>query len=234
MTSGNRLLNGLVALFTFGSILVIMLVWLRASQNTILGLYSMSMTGFLIFMYVATAGYKPEIDTGFRPEITVVIPAKNEEEVIESVVRTVFNSDYPTSKMRVIVVDDGSTDRTWEGMQRAKKESEFSDRLKLVRHERNYGKRGCNQASRPTLQRHQSHGRIRPRRGHKQRRGNPPETTTLLVRRDVPTFERNGVPFWMRQLLFRHARRIPNKGDSPNNSRMGEGRTYHNRSNCAG
>ena len=141
MTSGNRLLNGLVALFTFGSILVIMLVWLRASQNTILGLYSMSMTGFLIFMYAATAGYKPEIDTGFRPEITVVIPAKNEEEVIESVVRTVFNSDYPTSKMRVIVVDDGSTDRTWEGIQRARKESEFSDRLKLVRHERNYGKR---------------------------------------------------------------------------------------------
>jgi hyaluronan synthase len=141
MTRRNRLLNGLVTLLTFGSILVIMLVWLRASQNTILGLYSVSMTGFLIFMYAATAGYKPETDTGFRPEITVIIPAKNEEEVIESVVRTVFNSDYPTSKMRVIVVDDGSTDRTWEGMQRAKKESEFSDRLKLVRHERNYGKR---------------------------------------------------------------------------------------------
>src|SRR3989475_11380517 len=141
MTSGNKLLNGLVALLTYGSILVIMLVWLRSSQDTILGLYSVSMTGFLIFMYVATARYKPETDTGFRPEITVIIPAKNEEEVIESVVRTVFNSDYPTSKMRVIVVDDGSTDRTWEGMQRAKKESEFSDRLKLVRHERNYGKR---------------------------------------------------------------------------------------------
>ncbi len=141
MTSGNKLLNGLVALLTYGSILVIMLVWLRSSQDTILGPYSASMTGFLIFMYVATAGYKPETDTGFRPEITVIIPAKNEEEVIESVVRTVFNSDYPASKMRVIVVDDGSTDHTWEGMQRAKKESEFSDRLKLVRHERNYGKR---------------------------------------------------------------------------------------------
>src|SRR5207249_1857656 len=147
MTSENRLLNGLVALFTFGSILVIMLVWLRASQNTILGLYSMSMTGFLIFMYVATTGYKPETDTGFRPEITVIIPAKNEEEVIESVIRTALNSDYPTSKMRVIVVDDGSTDLTWEGMQRAKKEPEFSDRLKLVRHERNYGKRVADRKS---------------------------------------------------------------------------------------
>src|SRR5438093_3125168 len=129
MTSGNRLLNGLVALFTFGSILVIMLVWLKASQNTILGLYSVSMTGFLIFMYAATTGYKPEIDTGFRPEITVIIPAKNEEEVIESVVRTVFNSDYPTSKMRVIVVDDGSTDRTWEGCKGQRKSRNFRNAL---------------------------------------------------------------------------------------------------------
>jgi hyaluronan synthase len=141
MSSGNRLLNGLVALLTFGSIIVIMLVWLRASQNTILGLYSVLMTGFLIFMYAATAGYKPKPDTGFRPEITVVIPAKNEGEVIESVVRTVFNSDYPPSKMQVIMVDDGSTDNTWEGMQRAKNDSEFSDHLELIRHERNYGKR---------------------------------------------------------------------------------------------
>jgi hyaluronan synthase len=141
MNNGNRLLNRLVALLTFGSIVVIMLVWLRASQNTILGVYSVLMTGFLIFMYAATAGYKPKTDTGFRPEITIVIPAKNEEEVIESVVRTVFNSDYPASKMHVVVVDDGSTDHTWEGMLRAKRDSEFSDRLELIRHERNYGKR---------------------------------------------------------------------------------------------
>lgn len=99
------------------------------------------MTGFLIFMYVATAGYKPKTDSGFRPDITVVIPAKNEEKVIESVVRTIFSSDYPQSKMKVIVVDDGSTDRTWEGMQRANNDIELSHRLELIRHERNYGKR---------------------------------------------------------------------------------------------
>jgi hyaluronan synthase len=141
MSSKNGPLEWLVSLLTFGSIFVIMFVWLRGSQITILGLYSISMTGFLIFMYVATAGYKPENDVGFRPEITVVIPAKNEEEVIESVVRTVFSSDYPPSKMRVIVVDDGSTDRTWEGMQRAKNDFQFSDRLVLIKHEGNYGKR---------------------------------------------------------------------------------------------
>ena len=134
-------LSWLVALLTFGSIFVIMLVWLRASQNTILALYSVSMTGFLLFMYLGTSGYEPETDAGFRPEITVIIPAKNEEEVIESVVRTVFNSDYPAIKMQVIVVDDGSTDHTWEGMQRAKRDRGISGRLELIRHERNYGKR---------------------------------------------------------------------------------------------
>ena len=143
MSSRNRVASWLVALLTFGSVFVIMFVWLSVSRNTILGLYSISTTGFLIFLYIATAGYKPETDAGFRPDITVVIPAKNEEQVIESVIRTVFNSDYPSSKMQVIVVDDGSTDRTWEGMQRAKRDLALSDRLDLVRHERNHGKRAA-------------------------------------------------------------------------------------------
>ena len=55
--------------------------------------------------------------------------------------RTVFNSDYPVVKMRVELVDDGSTDNTWECMQRAKADPLLSDRLELVRHERNYVKR---------------------------------------------------------------------------------------------
>src|SRR5438094_10276350 len=111
MTSGNRLLNGLVALLTFGSIFVIMLVWVSVSRNTILGLYSVSITGFLIFMYAGTAGYEPEADSGLRPEITVVIPAKNEGEIIESVVRTIFNSEYPGVKMREVSVEEGRIDK---------------------------------------------------------------------------------------------------------------------------
>ena len=130
-----------VTLFTVGSILAILVVWLRVAQGTFLWIYSISITVFLIFMYLATNGYKPQNDAGLRPRITVVIPAKNEEEVIESVVRTVFGSDYPLSKMEVIVVDDGSTDRTWQRVQRVASNLEFSERLILIRHDRNYGKR---------------------------------------------------------------------------------------------
>lgn len=139
--SGHNIRDKLVTLLTVGSILGILVIWLRVAQGSILWVYSISITFFLVFMYLATHGYKPQDDAGLRPRLTVVIPAKNEEEVIESVVRTVFNSDYPTSKMEVIVVDDGSTDRTWDRLQRVANNTEFSERLILVRHEQNRGKR---------------------------------------------------------------------------------------------
>jgi len=130
-----------VTLITVGSILGILVIWLRVAQGTVLWIYSISITVFLIFMYLVTNGYKPQSDAGLRPRITVVIPAKNEEEVIESVVRTVFDSDYPLSKMEVIVVDDGSTDRTWQQIHRVASDFQFSERLILIKHDGNYGKR---------------------------------------------------------------------------------------------
>jgi biofilm PGA synthesis N-glycosyltransferase PgaC len=45
-----------------------------------------------------------------RPRISVIIPAHNEENVILRAVASVYESDYPYKE--VIVMDDGSTDRT--------------------------------------------------------------------------------------------------------------------------
>ena len=53
----------------------------------------------------------------FKPAVAVLIPAFNEEKVIERTVRAALDSDYP--RLRVIVVDDGSADRTLEVTQRA-------------------------------------------------------------------------------------------------------------------
>jgi cellulose synthase/poly-beta-1,6-N-acetylglucosamine synthase-like glycosyltransferase/spore germination protein YaaH/peptidoglycan/xylan/chitin deacetylase (PgdA/CDA1 family) len=49
---------------------------------------------------------------GFCPRVAVLIPAYNEESVIVRTVRSVLNSDY--KNLRIIVVDDGSRDRTAE------------------------------------------------------------------------------------------------------------------------
>jgi cellulose synthase/poly-beta-1,6-N-acetylglucosamine synthase-like glycosyltransferase len=46
----------------------------------------------------------------FTPPVTIVIPAWNEQDVIVNAVRSALQTDYPD--VHVIVVDDGSTDRT--------------------------------------------------------------------------------------------------------------------------
>jgi cellulose synthase/poly-beta-1,6-N-acetylglucosamine synthase-like glycosyltransferase len=49
---------------------------------------------------------------GFNPRVAVLIPAFNEETVIVRTVRSVLNSDY--SNLRIIVIDDGSSDHTFD------------------------------------------------------------------------------------------------------------------------
>lgn len=62
-----------------------------------------------------------------RPFITIIIPAYNEEKTIKDCVTTVLKSNYPKDKLEVIVVDDGSTDKTYE------KTKEIQDsRLKIL------------------------------------------------------------------------------------------------------
>jgi cellulose synthase/poly-beta-1,6-N-acetylglucosamine synthase-like glycosyltransferase/peptidoglycan/xylan/chitin deacetylase (PgdA/CDA1 family)/spore germination protein YaaH len=46
----------------------------------------------------------------FKPKVTIIIPAFNEEKVIANTVRSALASDYPN--LRTIVVDDGSKDAT--------------------------------------------------------------------------------------------------------------------------
>ena len=78
------------------------------------------MTGRLVFIGAA-AVYdrlhekifgKPAEVASYKPKVAVLIPAYNEEKVIERTVRSALNSNYPN--LRVIVIDDGSKDRTLE------------------------------------------------------------------------------------------------------------------------
>jgi len=83
------------------------------------------MTGRLIFIGAA-AVYdrvhekifgKPAEVASYKPRVAVLIPAYNEEKVVERTVRAALNSNYPN--LYVIVIDDGSKDRTLEVARRA-------------------------------------------------------------------------------------------------------------------
>lgn len=56
-------------------------------------------------------GHKPD-EPDFAPPVAVLVPAYNEETVIVRTVRSVLNSTY--KNLRVVVIDDGSSDRTAE------------------------------------------------------------------------------------------------------------------------
>ncbi len=72
------------------------------------------------------------------PEISVVIPAYNEGRGIERMLRKTRSTlDSIAESHEVIVVDDGSTDDTWEKVTAL---AEDDSRLKLLRFTRNFGK----------------------------------------------------------------------------------------------
>ena len=48
------------------------------------------------------------------PEISVILPVRNEERYIENCVASIFDQDYPVDKMEVLFVDGCSEDRTVE------------------------------------------------------------------------------------------------------------------------
>ena len=78
------------------------------------------MTGRLVFIgtlaiydrFRRRHARNPGDDPNFVPKVAVLIPAYNEEKVIERTVRSVLDSDYPN--LRVIVIDDGSKDETYK------------------------------------------------------------------------------------------------------------------------
>ncbi len=59
----------------------------------------------------------PAADTAHTPSVTALIPAYNEEKVILNSIATVLASDYPD--LKVIVVDDGSQDGTYDLVENA-------------------------------------------------------------------------------------------------------------------
>jgi cellulose synthase/poly-beta-1,6-N-acetylglucosamine synthase-like glycosyltransferase len=53
-----------------------------------------------------------KIDESFEPDVTIIIAAHNEEELIEDAVNSILNSDYNLSKINILIGSDGSTDGT--------------------------------------------------------------------------------------------------------------------------
>lgn len=54
----------------------------------------------------------PQPPSGKTPLISVVIAARNEQETLGTCLHSVLNQDYPRDRMEIILVDDGSNDKS--------------------------------------------------------------------------------------------------------------------------
>ncbi len=87
--------------------------------------------------------YRPvdAADPDHAPLLTVVIPAYNEGSMVEKTIDSVAAADYPPDRLEIIVVDDGSTDDTWNYIQVAA--ARYPHVVTVIRFPENRGKRAA-------------------------------------------------------------------------------------------
>lgn len=69
------------------------------------------------------------------PTVTIIVPCWNEEKTVSATVHSLLNLDYPKDKLKIIIVDDGSTDNTWQVIQKFKNKKQIE-----IYHKENGGK----------------------------------------------------------------------------------------------
>jgi poly-beta-1,6 N-acetyl-D-glucosamine synthase len=129
------LVLGLVTAFYFDvyvSRLMVTDVFLRASGLIVFSFLILMLMRYLILLSLATLYQveNPPLDyeLDHYPLVTMILPAHNEGPVIEASIRGAMNMDYPN--FEVIVVDDGSTDDTYE--RASKLVPEYGGRLQAI------------------------------------------------------------------------------------------------------
>ncbi len=75
------------------------------------------------------------------PSMTVIIPAYNEGPMVALAIDSVAAAYYDPTRLEIIAVDDGSTDDTWQHIQRSV--ARYGNRVRALRLERNSGKRAA-------------------------------------------------------------------------------------------
>ena len=116
------------------------LTFTTLSRDPIFASYSIAVVLYVLGRFVLGLLYRPVPDRGFRPSVSIVVPAFNEEEGIVGTISSCLEVDYPAELVEVIVVNDGSTDGTWARMLEAKQRW---PQLYVLDLGRNYGKRGA-------------------------------------------------------------------------------------------
>ncbi len=79
----------------------------------------------------------PQLNEDELPSATIIVAARNEEDNILDCIVSLNSSEYPEGKLEIIIVDDHSTDSTWQIVSDYIKDK---PKFKLIKAEKQFGK----------------------------------------------------------------------------------------------
>ncbi len=94
--------------------------------------------GYPLILYFINKLVKSKFDYStveYIPVISLIIPARNEEKIIEKKIRNCLELDYPENKLEIVIVSDNSTDKTDEIVRKFSKKN-----VKLISLQERHGK----------------------------------------------------------------------------------------------
>ncbi|MEA4863667.1 MAG: glycosyltransferase [Victivallaceae bacterium] len=147
----NKLIKGLSYIFVFAGLTSWLLLLpgfsisgftanLNTSATIAFFFIVMNMVYYL-FIIVTSLFYRPvkPLADEELPEVTVIVPAYNEGYDVVRTIDSVVSGDYPREKLRIIAIDDGSADDTWQWI--CKAAEAYPDVVTTMKHPHNCGKR---------------------------------------------------------------------------------------------
>ena len=65
------------------------------------------------------------------PTVSIVVAARNEEELLPVLLSSLSKQDYPKNKLEIIISDDRSTDKTWDCIKTFEEKYSFYSGIKI-------------------------------------------------------------------------------------------------------
>jgi len=87
---------------------------------------SLNFEVFLLIIYfenrldIKDEGRRMMLGVKKYPSVTIIVPCWNEETTVSKTIHSLLSLDYPKNKLKILIVDDGSTDKTWNNIQKFK------------------------------------------------------------------------------------------------------------------
>lgn len=95
--------------FDYLFIIMAFIIWLSLGYNLVLMFF-----GYRYFLELKKIENNYHEILTYYPFVSIIIPAHNEEKVIEDTLKSIEKLDYPKENIKVIVVNDNSSDNTKE------------------------------------------------------------------------------------------------------------------------